>query len=46
VPIERGKAFFQAAEEPKTIRWYPAGHGLNPQAKIDRLEWLTHQLNV
>jgi dienelactone hydrolase len=46
VPIERGQAFFQAAEEPKTIRWYPAGHGLNPQAKIDRLEWLTHQLNV
>jgi hypothetical protein len=30
----------QAAGEPKTVRWYNAGHGLGPQARIDQLEWL------
>ncbi len=30
----------QAASEPKTVKWYEAGHGLGPQARIDQLEWL------
>ena len=30
----------QAASEPKTVRWYDAGHGLGPQARLDQLEWL------
>jgi dienelactone hydrolase len=29
-----------AASEPKTVRWYDAGHGLGPQARVDQLEWL------
>jgi uncharacterized protein len=29
-----------AASEPKTVRWYDAGHGLGPQARIDQLQWL------
>ncbi len=30
----------RSASEPKTVRWYEAGHGLGPQARIDQLEWL------
>jgi dienelactone hydrolase len=29
-----------AAGEPKTVKWYDAGHGLGPQARVDQLEWL------
>ena len=29
-----------AAAVPKTIFWYDAGHGLNQQAVLDRLDWL------
>jgi dienelactone hydrolase len=29
-----------AASEPKTVKWYDAGHGLGPQARVDQLEWL------
>jgi len=46
VPPERGQAFYQAAREPKTIRWYNAGHGLNQQAGSDRLKWLVEQLSL
>ena len=30
----------RAAGEPKTVKWYDAGHGLGPQARVDQLEWL------
>jgi dienelactone hydrolase len=30
----------RAGSEPKTVKWYDAGHGLGPQARIDQLEWL------
>lgn len=30
----------RAASEPKTVKWYEAGHGLGPQARVDQLEWL------
>jgi dienelactone hydrolase len=30
----------RAAGEPKTVKWYDAGHALGPQARIDQLEWL------
>jgi uncharacterized protein len=29
-----------AASEPKTVKWYDAGHGLGPQARVDQLKWL------
>lgn len=29
-----------AATEPKTVKWYDAGHGLGPEARVDQLEWL------
>lgn len=46
VPVERGEAFLAAAQEPKTVRWYEAGHGLNDQATEDRLQWLSEQLGL
>ena len=30
----------RAASEPKTVKWYDAGHGLGPQAQTDQVEWL------
>ena len=30
----------RAASEPKTVKWYDAGHGLGPEARADQLEWL------
>jgi dienelactone hydrolase len=44
VPIERAQSFFDAAAEPKQIRWYDAGHGLSQQATHDRVSWLAQQL--
>ena len=44
VPIERAEQFFDAAGEPKTVRWYDAGHGLNRQATADRIDWVSGQL--
>jgi len=46
VPCERAELFFSAAVEPKTLRWYEAGHSLNAQAATERVDWLTAQLNV
>jgi predicted esterase len=45
VPEQRAKQMFEAAQEPKQVLWYEAGHGLNSQAVQDRLEWLEHQLS-
>lgn len=46
VPSERAQAFFDAAREPKELRWYEAGHGLNPEATRDRVEWVARQLGL
>jgi dienelactone hydrolase len=46
VPIERAEQFYAAAAEPKAIRWYDAGHGLNDQATGDRVAWLSGQLGL
>ena len=40
VPKERADEFFQAAKDPKEIRWYKSGHGLNESAMLDRKNWL------
>ena len=42
VPAADAEALHAAAPDPKTIRWYDAGHGLNQQALLDRHDWL-HQ---
>ena len=40
VPVRDAQALHAAARDPKTVRWYDAGHGLNPQAFVDQLDWL------
>lgn len=46
VPRERAEEFFAAAGEPKEIRWYEAGHGLNDKATQERKAWLTKSLSL
>ncbi|MBI5028927.1 MAG: hypothetical protein HZB51_00265 [Chloroflexi bacterium] len=46
VPKERAQAFFDVAGEPKEIRWYSAGHGLNEQVTQERIEWISQQLHL
>jgi predicted esterase len=44
VPRERAEEFFAAAKEPKEMKWYQAGHGLNEEATQDRKVWLKEKL--
>lgn len=39
-------ALHAAASEPKQVLWYDAGHGLNPQARADRLAWLVNRVGL
>jgi dienelactone hydrolase len=36
----------EAASEPKTIRWYQAGHALNTAACHDQVEWLAEMIGI
>jgi len=44
VPVERAEAFVAEAREPVSVEWYEAGHGLNEEAREERIDWLTTQL--
>ncbi len=46
VPRPKAEAYFSAARDPKEIRWYEAGHGLNHQATRDRIAWLVAKLKL
>jgi predicted esterase len=46
VPRERAEEFFSAAKEPKEMKWYEAGHGLNEDATRDRQAWLRQKLTL
>jgi len=46
VPKERAEEFFAAAVEPKEMKWYEAGHALNPDATLDRKAWLKENLGL
>jgi dienelactone hydrolase len=46
IPRERAEEFFAAAGEPKEIRWYQAGHGLNEEATRERMQWLVKSLSL
>lgn len=39
-------ALYTAARKPKELRWYPAGHDLNPAATEYRAQWLLRQLRA
>jgi hypothetical protein len=47
IPRDAAEQFFQAASEPKTIKWYDTDHQLGIDAVTrDRVGWLTAQLNL
>jgi len=46
VSKERAEEFFAAATEPKEMKWYVAGHALNPDATLDRKAWLKENLGL
>lgn len=46
VPKERAEQFFNAAGQPKEMKWYGSGHGLNAEATSDRILWLKNKLNL
>ena len=46
VPQERANEFFAAAREPKEMKWYESGHGLNEAATSDRKAWLKEKLEL
>ena len=46
VPPADAEALHGAAPEPRTIRWYGAGHSLDLQALRDRHEWLNAQIGL
>lgn len=46
VPKERAEQFFNAARQPKEMKWYGSGHGLSAEATSDRILWLKDKLNL
>jgi len=46
VPKERADEFFAAAHEPREMKWYESGHGLNADATDDRNAWLKGMLEL
>lgn len=46
VPRERAEEFFAAAQDPREMKWYEAGHGLNEAATNDRKAWLKEKLGL
>ena len=46
-PTEQNAArYSQAASNPKSIKWYDAGHALNDEARNDRALWLQKQIGL
>lgn len=46
VPHDKAEEFWQAARQPKEIVFYDAVHGMNEQARIDRIAWLKKAMNL
>jgi dienelactone hydrolase len=46
VPKERAEEFFAATHDPKELKWYESGHGLNEAATTDRKIWLRGKLGL
>jgi uncharacterized protein len=46
VPPADGRAYQEAASEPKKVLWYDAGHRLNEEATRDRQLWLAEQIGI
>lgn len=46
VPKERAEEFFAIANEPREMKWYESGHGLNANATGDRKAWMKEKLGL
>ena len=46
VPLEDAQAVYDAASSPKEVLYYDTGHGVSPQATIDRFNWLARQIGI
>jgi len=46
VPPADALRYQQAGSEPKTVRWYEAGHGLGREAFRDQAEWLSETIGI
>jgi dienelactone hydrolase len=46
IPVASAEAWQRAASEPKTVKWYDAGHRLNDQAWADQRAWLAAQIGI
>ena len=46
VPEVDGAAYQAAGSEPKTLMWYPDGHGLTPQRLWDQAHWLEKRIGI
>lgn len=46
VPLEDAQAVYDAASSPKEVLYYDTGHGLSPQATVDRFNWLAKQIGI
>lgn len=45
-PLEKTRAFAEAASAPKQVQEYDADHYLNEDARNDRIAWVEQQLNL
>jgi uncharacterized protein len=43
---EDARRYYQAASQPKQIRWYEAGHFLNCTARADMMAWLARHIRI
>lgn len=46
IPTADAAELHAAAPQPKTIRWYTAGHNLGQQAVFDRHDWLVETIGI
>lgn len=46
IPTADAAELHAAAPQPKEVRWYSAGHNLNPQARDDRHDWLVETIGI
>jgi fermentation-respiration switch protein FrsA (DUF1100 family) len=46
VTKEAANALFDAAREPKSVKFYECGHEMNQEAVEDRVSWLLHSLST
>ena len=46
IPREQAQRLYDAAAEPKELRWYESGHALPPAAADDAAAWLAKRLGI